>query len=106
VVERIRESSFLQLHEGDEIREETGTLLGTIERAEISPNPVEVPTDDGDLLDKPSPIFNDAQFVVRGSGHVSASKVRIGNVPLLVGRFLVLRGPSFELRAQIRRVEW
>lgn len=105
VVEKVRETSFLQFKEGDEVRDDTGTMLGTIERAGRQPSLVEVPTDDGRLTAQPSPVFWDLEIVVRGSGNASSSLVRIGNVPMRVGKIFVLTGPTFEVRAQIRDVE-
>jgi hypothetical protein len=106
IIERIRPSSGLQINEGDQVRDDTGTLLGVVEEAERMENILEVPTDQGELNPFPSPLFEDVRLVLKGTGNVSASPVRIGSVPLLVGKIIVLRGPTYEVRATLREVTW
>lgn len=104
-VEKIREATFLQFKEGAEVRDDTGTVLGRIERADVTPMMVEVPTATGELKGQPSPVYSDLVIVISGPGHASPGLVRVGSVPLKVGKILVITGPTFEVRAQIRNVE-
>lgn len=105
VIERIRDTTVLQLQEGDQIHDRTGTLLGTVVEVRSEPNLVEVPTAEGSLEVEESPLYKDVWLVVRGTGEASSSRVAVGSVPLKVGDYLELSGPTYNVRAQIRRVE-
>jgi hypothetical protein len=104
-VERIRDVTIAQFDEGVEVRDDTGTLLGTVQDFRVSPFPEAVPDAEGNLHLRDSPVFFDMVVVVEGTGFASASQVRVGSVPLLVGRILIIRGPTFEVTARIRDVD-
>jgi hypothetical protein len=104
-VEEVREPTVVQFEVGDSVHEDTGIYLGTIEDVTVTPTQQEVPTADGDLKGQPSPVFSDVNLELRGTGTVSSSSIEIGGRPVRVGKQVVITGPGWEVRAQVRGVE-
>lgn len=88
------------------VRDEGGTVLGTVEDVVVRPTQAEYMTPQGQLEAFDSPIFNDVDIVVRGEGSKSGSTLRIGSVPMRVGRKITLIGPGFEVQSVIMKVLW
>lgn len=104
-VERVRQPTVDQLKRlkpGTEVRDETGTLMGSLKESVEETTTIEqVPTYTGDLLAKPSPVYFDVFLVVVGDAIESTSGKRIGPVPLKVGKPVVLSGSTFEVKSTI-----
>jgi hypothetical protein len=88
------------------VRDDGGTVLGKIVDVEARPTLEEYMTPEGELKAFDSPVFNDVDIVVQGEGRVSGSTVRIGSVPLRVGKKVTLIGPGFEVQTVIMDVLW
>jgi hypothetical protein len=104
-VERIREATYAQFDTGVEVRDDTGTVLGNVADVTVRRSPEQVSDSEGRLHLRDSPLFYDVHIIVEGTGFASSSLIRVGSVPLRVGKVLVITGPSFEVRAAIRNVE-
>ena len=105
VVSEVRNPTVEQLEEGTVVYDLAGNRLGILETLTITPTPMEVPTADGGLNLVDSALFFDVTAVVRGEGRVSSSSVRVGNVPLRVGKWIVLVGQGYEVRSQVWGIE-
>ena len=53
-----------------------------------------------------SPVCSDVSIVVLGNGRVSGSTVRIGSVPMRVGKKVTLVGTGYEVQTVIMGVVW
>lgn len=104
VIEKLRETSVRQFQMGDGIYDDSGLYLGKVTQRTEVPTVTDVPTATGDLNPAESRLTKDLTLEVTGRGHVSGRSARIGSLPLLVGKFVVIRGPTAEARAQIRDV--
>lgn len=87
------------------VRDDVGTVLGQVESVTSRPTVEERVGSSGQLEALESPIFRDVDIVVRGEAVLSESTVRIGNVPLRVGRRVTLVGTGYEVQCAITRVE-
>lgn len=88
------------------VRDESGTVLGKVEGVEVQATQVEYMTPEGEVKAFDSPIFNDVDIVVRGEGSRSGDTLRIGSVPMVVGRKVTLRGSGFEVQSVIMDIRW
>lgn len=88
------------------VADDGGTVLGEVEEVVVEPTLEEFMTPDGELKAFDSPVFNDVNIVVHGEGRVSGSTVRIGSVPMRVGKKVTLVGPGYEVQTVIMRVEY
>jgi hypothetical protein len=88
------------------VSDDGGTVLGKVELVDSLPTEVEYMTPEGELKAFDSPIFNDVNIVVLGEGSRSDNTLRIGGVPMVVGRKVVLRGSGFEVQSVIMDVRW
>jgi len=86
------------------VRDEGGTVLGKVDHIDVRPTEEEYMTPQGRLEAFDSPIFNDVDIVVRGEGSESGSTLRIGSVPMRVGRKITLMGTGFEVQSVIMKV--
>jgi hypothetical protein len=89
---------------GGTVRDDGGTVLGKVEDIEVTPTKAEYMTPEGQLEAFDSPIFSDVQIIVQGEGSKSGETLRIGSVPMLVGRKVTLRGSDFEVQSVIWNV--
>ena len=109
-VEAIRQASVDQLVEKAEtkgtVSDEGGTVLGKVEEVVVRPSLEEYLTPQGELKAFESPIFKDVDIVVLGQGSVSGSTIRVGSVPMRVGRKVTLIGAKFEVQSVIMDVAW
>lgn len=105
-VEEVRQATVDALQVKGTVRDEGGTVLGKVVEVTASPALEEVPTPEGQLKASESPIFRDVDIVVRGEGRVSGSTVRIGSIPLRVGRKVTLIGTGYEVQSVIMGVVW
>ena len=109
-VEAIRQASVDQLVEKAEtkgtVSDEGGTVLGKVEGVVGRPSLEEYLTPQGELKAFESPIFKDVDIVVLGQGSVSGSTIRVGSVPMRVGRKVTLVGAKFEVQTVIMDVSW
>lgn len=107
-VEAIRQASVDQLQEQLQVkgtvRDEGGTVLGTVEEVVVRPSQEEYLTPQGELEAFDSPIFKDVDIVLLGEGSVSSSTIRIGSVPMRVGKKVTLIGAKFEVQSVIMDV--
>jgi len=105
-VEGVREATVNALEAQGTVRDEGGTVLGEVVGVSARPTLVESMTPSGELKAFESPVFNDVDIVVLGEGRVSGSTVRIGSVPMRVGKKVTLIGPGFEVQTVIMDVLW
>ena len=109
-VEAVREATVEAIQRSVPINasvsDEGGTVLGRVDRVDVRPTKVEYMTPEGELKAFDSPIFNDVEIVVRGEGSRSGDTLRIGSVPMVVGRKVTLRGSGFEVQSVIMDVRW
>lgn len=109
-VEAIRQASVDQLVEKAEVKgtvsDEGGTVLGKVEEVIVRSSMEEYLTPEGELKAFESPIFKDVDIVVIGEGSVSGSTIRVGSVPMRVGRKVTLIGAKFEVQSVIMDVAW
>ncbi len=89
---------------GATVRDDGGTVLGTVEKAEVHPTRKEVPTPEGELKAFDSPVFSDVDILVEGQARLSGSTYRIGSVFMRVGKKVNLIGPGFEIQTVIMLV--
>jgi len=88
------------------VRDDGGTVLGEVAKVTVRPTLEEYMTPAGELIAVESPVFKDVDVVVLGQGHLSGSTVRIGNVPMRVGRRITLVGVGFEVQTVVMGVAW
>lgn len=106
VVEAVRQATVDALQAKGDVTDEGSTYLGEVKDVVVTPTLVEVPTADGELKAVESPVFRDVSIVVRGEGRVSGSTVRIGSVPMRVGKKVTLIGTGYEVQTVIMDVAW
>ena len=108
-VEEVRQATVDALLDAVEakavVRDDGGTVLGEV--VEVIPTPTleEFLTPEGELKAFESPVFNDVSVVLQGEGRESASTVRIGSVPMRVGKKVTLVGTGFEVLTVILKIE-
>ena len=104
-VESVRQATVDQLVENAQVqgtvRDEGGTVLGKVEEVVARPSMEEHLTPQGELKAFESPIFKDIDIVVVGEGSMSGSTIRVGSVPMRVGRKVTLIGGKFEVQSVI-----
>lgn len=83
-----------------------GTALGKVVDVVETSTLEEFMTPDGELKAFESPVFSDLDVVVLGDGRVSGSTVRIGSVPIRVGKKVTLVGTGFEVQTVIMDLVW
>lgn len=105
-VEGVREATVNALEAKGTVRDDGGTVLGTVEGVTSSPTLEEFLTPDGQLKAFESPIYKTVNIVVLGQGQVSGSTVRIGSLPLRVGKKVTLVGTGYEVQTVIMDVIW
>ena len=105
-VAEVREATVKALRPEGTVRDEGGTTLGQIVGVTARPTLEEYVTSTGELKALESPIFSDVDIVVLGEGRLSGSTVRIGSVPMRVGKKVTLVGPGFEVQTVITGVLW
>jgi len=105
-VEAVRQATVDQLQAIGTVRDEGGTVLGQVESVSVQPTLEEFMTPDGELKAFDSPVFSDVNIVVLGDGRVSGSTVRIGSVPMRVGKKITLVGTGYEVQTVIMDVAW
>ncbi len=105
-VEAVRQASVDALQAKGEVTDDGGTVLGKVEEVVVTPTLEEFLTPDGELKAFESPVFSDVSIVVLGEGRVSGSTVRIGSVPMRVGKKVTLVGTGYEVQTVIMGVVW
>jgi hypothetical protein len=109
-VEEIRQATVTRLEAKvstkGTVRNDGGTVLGEVVGVTVRPTMKEYMAPAGNLEAFESPVFSDVDIVVLGEGHLSASTVRIGNVPIRVGKKVTLIGAGFEVQTVIMDVLW
>jgi hypothetical protein len=88
------------------VRDDGGTRLGEVVEVVASPTLKESLTLEGELVASESSVFSDVAIVLRGEGTIASSVVRIGAVPMRVGKKVVLVGTGFEVQTVIMKVDW
>jgi hypothetical protein len=88
------------------VRDETGTVLGHVEKIVAAPTLEEFVTPAGELKAFDSPVFSDVNIEVLGDGHISGSTVRVGSLPIRVGKKVTLDGTRFEVQTVIMGVKY
>jgi|WetSurMetagenome_2_1015567.scaffolds.fasta_scaffold556634_1 hypothetical protein len=87
---------------GYQVRDDSGSLLGTLASVDVEPSPVEFPDSSGKPTVSPSGLFFDVFIEVKGTGQkLSSHAVRVGGTLLVVGKPITLRGAQFEVKATI-----
>lgn len=108
-VASIRDPTVTQSNEGDKVRDDTGAVLGRIEKvAPPAGTPTEVPTADGHLIPRPSPVFQQITITIKGQAQVSGphgqETVMVGGTVLRAGTSLVLVGPGGSHNYEVKTV--
>jgi Domain of unknown function (DUF4330) len=107
-VASIRDPTVTQSNEGDKVRDDTGAVLGRIEKVDLAGTPTEVPTAAGDLREKPSPVFQQIVITIKGQAQVSGphgqETVMVGGTVLRAGTSLVLVGPGGSHNYEVKTV--
>jgi len=113
MVERVRQATVEALRATldpavgkNAVTDEGSTLLGQIQEISVTPTREQVTTDTGELKIVASELFSDVSIVVLGEGLVSGSSVRIGSVPIKVGKRATLVGAGFEVSVTVMAVTW
>lgn len=102
LAEQVRDPTIFEIEVGDEVRDETGTFLGTIQETTDYPSKIEFLNEETGVVSvEDSKLYKDIEFVVEGQGQVSGSQYAIGPIPLEVGRQMSVEGPGFAVRAAI-----
>ncbi|MCX8033353.1 MAG: DUF4330 domain-containing protein [Thermoleophilia bacterium] len=105
-VEQVRQPTVDAIKTGQAVRNDAGTLLGTVKDLTVTPTREEFMTPDGQLRAFDSPVFKDIRIVVVGKAQISDSTLRIGSQPLRVGKKVTLVGMGFEVQTTILGVVW
>lgn len=105
-VEGVRKATVTALEARGTVRDDGGTVLGEVVDVSVRPTIEEFMTPEGELKAFESPVFNDVDIVVLGQGRLSGSTVRIGSVPMRVGKKITVVGPGFEVQTVIMDVLW
>lgn len=109
-VEEVRQATVSALLEAVEdksvVRDDGGTVLGKVTAVSPRPTQEEFLTPDGELKAFESPVFSDVDIMVLGDGRISGSTVRVGSVPMRVGKKVTLVGSGFEVQTVIMGVTW
>ena len=91
------------------LKDDSGTVLGTVEKVTAQPSEEEVLSPlTGKLQVQKSPLFQDVDITVRAKAVTSGGLIRIGGESIAVGKKLVLVGmgtPSFEESATIQSLQ-
>jgi len=95
-----------QLDTNSTVTDESGTVLGRMTDVEVTPTEEEHLTSDDQLEKFESPIFSDVNVTVEGKGTLSNGTVRMGSVPMRVGKRVTLIGPGFEVLTVITGVSY
>jgi hypothetical protein len=107
-VEEVRQATVNALTDalraGGIVRDDGGTVLGEVVDVVPRPTKEEFPGADGEPKAWDSPVFSDVDIVVLGEGRMSNSTVRIGSVPMRVGKKVTLVGTGFEVQTVIMHV--
>jgi len=106
VVEAVRQATVDALQPKGTVRDNGGTVLGKVVDVVVTPTREEFMTPEGQLKAFDSPVFRDVSIVVEGEGKLSGSTVRIGSVPLRVGKKVTLVGTGYEVQTVIMSVLW
>jgi Domain of unknown function (DUF4330) len=83
-----------------------GNVIGTIEKADVIPTPVELVTLQGELKVFDSFVRSDVSIVVSTTGSVSGDTVHVGRLAARVGAIVQLVGPGYESTSIISDVVW
>jgi hypothetical protein len=107
-VASIRDPTVTQSNEGDKVRDDTGAVLGRIEKVDLAATPTEVPTAAGGLRRQPSPVFQQIVITIKGQAQVSGphgqETVMVGGTVLRAGTSLVLVGPGGSHNYEVKTV--
>jgi hypothetical protein len=108
-VEKVRsftaDAIYAKVTEGDNVRDESGSLLGTLVSKKVQPSKVEFGDSAGNAVTSESKTFFDVVLEVTGTGQKSSDTVRVEGTTLAVGKLLTLKGRGFEVKATIWSVE-
>ena len=105
-VEKVRYFTVDAIHIGDQVHDESGSLIGTVVDSTTTATRVESGNSEGLAVGSDSQIYKDVILVVKGNGQKSASgAVRVGGTNLVMGKQLTLRGPLFEVKATIWAID-
>lgn len=88
------------------VKDDGGTVFGQVQQVTVAPTREEFLTSTDELKAFDSPIYSDVNIEVLGQGVVTGSSVRIGSVPVGVGREVTLVGAGFEFKTTILSVVW
>ncbi len=104
--ERVQSAQLAALDIEGTVTDDGGTAFGKVQEVMVTPTREEFFTGADELKAFDSPIFSDVSIEVLGEGVVSGSSVRIGSVPMRVGKRVTLVGAGFEIATVIRSVVW
>ena len=105
-LERARQATVDALDVKGTVTDDGGTVLGQVQDVTVTPTKEQFMTQADELKAFDSPIFSDVMIAVLGEGVVSGSSVRVGGVPIRVGKRITLLGPGFEIQTTILDAVW
>jgi hypothetical protein len=106
IVGEVRAAEVAALKVEGVVTDDGGTVFGQVQEVAVAPSREEMLTGTGELKVFDSPIFSDVVVEVLGQGVVSGSSVRVGSVPIRVGKRIKLIGVGFEVETTILSVVW
>ena len=87
------------------VRDDGGTVLGTVEQATVAPVQEEVPTAQGEVNIVESPLFRIVDLRVRGQATRNGAGYRIGSLAIHIGQKVNVVGPKFMVQATVTKLE-
>lgn len=101
-VEHVQQPTVDKVKVGQTVQDDTGNVLGTIVAAPPPTASVEENPDSmGNLVVDYSHIYNDLFIEVKGEGRVSGKVIKVGNLPLEVGKIITIKGPGWNVKASV-----
>jgi hypothetical protein len=101
-VEHVQQPTVDQVKVGQTVQDDTGNVLGTIVAAPLpTPSREENPNWQGYPVPGDSKLYKDLFIEVKGQGHASGKVIKVGNLPLEVGKIVTIKGPGWNVKATV-----
>jgi len=102
-VEHVQQPTVDAVKVGQTVQDDTGNVLGTIVAVPpTTPSKETNPNWQGYPVEGDSPLFKDLFIKVKGQGHASGKVIKVGNLPLEVGKIVTIKGPGWNVKASIQ----
>ena len=101
-VEHVQQPTVDKVKIGQTVQDDTGNVLGTIVAAPPPTASKETnPNSEGYPVLGYSPLYKDLFIEVKGQGHASGKVIKVGNLPLEVGKIVTIKGPGWNVKATV-----